>query len=135
MKKTITRKDGTVEVFEGTPEELAEWERRLNETPVSRPSEKKKEKKVLNEQELRKLLEQTPNVGDSNVRWNFTTTFTNACDADCFYLGRPWFGIVPPPPCSSPSCPGHRPRQPTFTWASTSTTPFTVVYTTSTTPG
>jgi len=116
MKKTITKKDGTVEVFEGTPEELAEWERRLNETPVASRSEK--EKRVLNEQEIRKLLEQAPKSGDSNVQW----TFTHACDASCFYLGRPWFGITPPPPCSSFSCPGRRQYQSPFTWPFTTCT-------------
>jgi hypothetical protein len=34
MKKTITRPDGTQEVVEGTPEELAELERIQAERPV-----------------------------------------------------------------------------------------------------
>jgi len=42
MKKTITKQDGSVEVVEGTPEEIAELERRIkgevqNEAPKKGP--------------------------------------------------------------------------------------------------
>jgi len=32
-------------------------------------------------------------------------TSRSACDPDCFALGKPWFATVPPPPCSSSTCP------------------------------
>ena len=43
MTKTFKRKDGTEEVVEGTPEELAEYERRLRESGNLHEAPKKKD--------------------------------------------------------------------------------------------
>ena len=49
MKKTIKHADGTEEVFESSPEELAEYEKNLNESSKDASSSSKKKKKLLNE--------------------------------------------------------------------------------------
>lgn len=54
MKKQITRPDGTVEVVEGTAEELAEYERNLQEAPKKKSGGSKK--RLLNEETLRAMI-------------------------------------------------------------------------------
>lgn len=55
MKKTITKSDGTTEVVEGTPEEIAEYERKLRgEVKTESP---KKVPKLLTEDEQKRQLQ------------------------------------------------------------------------------
>ncbi len=67
MRKTIKDKDGNETVYEGTPEELAELERRLNETLPDKPTGKRKLlKEEVKVRSLREMIEEVlarpPNV-------------------------------------------------------------------------
>lgn len=53
MKKTITLPDGSVEVVEGTAEELAEYEQKRKTEGVSKPATKKR--RILNEETVRAI--------------------------------------------------------------------------------
>ena len=56
MKKKITRPDGTVEDIEGTPKEIAEYERGL--TGSRKVESKKKGKRILNEERVSEIVEE-----------------------------------------------------------------------------
>lgn len=55
MKKSITRPDGSVEVVEGTAEEIAEYERKVAEKDTSVVKENKGKRKILLE-EIRTMI-------------------------------------------------------------------------------
>ncbi len=57
MKKTITRKDGTVEVLEGTPAEFVEYDQLVSKQTAVDQGEKKVDDTV---KRLYKQLERTP---------------------------------------------------------------------------
>lgn len=69
MKKTIKHPDGKEEVIEGTAEELAEYEKNINE------SGKKKNPKLLTEQDVDAFQKLIPYWIYSDVRWALNTPF------------------------------------------------------------
>ncbi|MFA5750570.1 MAG: hypothetical protein WC895_05170 [Candidatus Shapirobacteria bacterium] len=54
MKKTITKPDGTKEILEGTPEEIAELERQIKKEKVN--ENQGDNRRILNEEEIRKMI-------------------------------------------------------------------------------
>lgn len=59
MKKTFTKPDGTTETIEGTPEELAAYEKKLREEDIK--EERKNKKRLLTEEQLaqvRKMIDE-----------------------------------------------------------------------------
>lgn len=64
MKKTIVKQDGTKEVLEGTPEEIAELERRIRQEPIREEPKKpglltEDDQKLLDSQDwVKKILEE-----------------------------------------------------------------------------
>lgn len=55
MKKTITLPDGSVEVVEGTAEELAEYEQKRKTEGVTKPTKKRR---ILNEETVRAIAKE-----------------------------------------------------------------------------
>lgn len=94
MKKQITHPDGKVEVVEGTAEELAEYERKLQEQ--GSPKKGGKKRVLLNEDELRAMIAEELKKVPQN-HYHFTS-----CGCQCHQpaiLPSPiWIGPVNPEP-------------------------------------
>lgn len=89
MKKTITKPDGSIEVVEGTAEEIAEYERKLKGQPVL---EAPKPGPGLLTDELRRLMDSyRPYVPfEPGYRLEHSPT------CDIIVAQRGWWGINPP---------------------------------------
>lgn len=111
MKKTIEKPDGSKEVVEGTPEELAEYERK-NGNLVKESSKKKRLlTDGLSLQELQDFLDEwkEKNPPRQEHHWYFTKSYPDwmvdwcqvrrpPCNPECYACnGRPWYGVTPPP--------------------------------------
>ena len=96
MKKTIKHADGTEEVFEGTAEELAEYEKNLNENGSA--GKKKKNPKLLTEEQQfierdKNWQEQIDKKLDDLARLPRCNPFPYFQPFPSF---TPWWGIYPP---------------------------------------
>lgn len=103
MKKTITKPDGSKEVLEGTPEEIAELERRIRQEPIreepKKPELLKDEVKHLDsidfqkliEEAMRKKLDEQPlPFFDQRWRWQHSPF----CEMKVAERG--WMSVIPP---------------------------------------
>lgn len=68
MKRTFKRPDGTEEVLEGTAEELAEYERKLNESEKKQPKPGVLRGKSQQEEALRELAEAAKRIAGAAER-------------------------------------------------------------------
>lgn len=80
MKKTITKPDGTTEVVEGTPEEIAQYERQLREGTTITEVPKKDGKKLLLE-ELAEFAKKIPKaeLEEIVIPWQHPTKHSYDC--------------------------------------------------------
>jgi len=85
MKKTITKQDGSVEVVEGTAEEIADYERKLKGQPVL---EAPKPGPGLLTDDLRRLLQYSPFESGYRIDHGPTCQLTVAQQG--------WWSINPP---------------------------------------
>lgn len=73
MKKTVTLPDGTTEVLEGTPEEIAAHEKLIREQGKSAPSKSKKDvlkgTGILDSEQLERLIEALKKTEPSSPPW------------------------------------------------------------------
>lgn len=89
MKKTITKPDGSVEIVEGTAEEIAEYERKLSSTNVKEQDEKKKD--LL----LEKLLEDKRSP--FNIREASYQSYPwHSDNCELVVAQRGWWSVNPP---------------------------------------
>lgn len=94
MKKTVTRPDGTVTVYEGTPEEIERLEQGARLKP----------------------LDAVPGIPVPDLRIDpkrlekAVNEFRVRCNPDCFVcFPRAYWSVVPPVCCCSPQCvPAYR---------------------------
>lgn len=114
MRRTITLKDGQQITIEGSPEEIAEYERivrerEANEGQKKDESPRRKGKRILNEDEkkLAEYFETFKKMIDEYVK-NYPTTIiphVKHCNPECYACnGRAWFGVVPPDCICFPKC-------------------------------
>lgn len=82
MKKTITKNDGTTETVEGTPEEIAEYERKLRGGVVETP--KPKGPGILTD-ELQRLWDLNRDLGTGHAEFCQITI-----------ASRGWWSVIPP---------------------------------------
>lgn len=104
MKKSIPKPDGTVEVLEGTPEEIAEYERKLRgdvkeaPKPTTGPGlltdDVKKLLESLTEEDLRKAMEQLPPLPPPV--WPIVQRVEHDPSCDIITAQRGWWSVIPP---------------------------------------
>lgn len=99
MKKTITKPDGTQEVVEGTPEEIADYERALREGLNEVP--KKDKKNLLLEDKSMSLLEQWRDLIEKAPKQPMMPSFAfngleHSPECQMTVAARGWMSIVPP---------------------------------------
>ena len=117
MKKTITKPDGTTETIEGSPEELAEFEKKLKSGELK---EQRSKKRVLTDQRIVELLEQISQKIDLIQLFRDPNTFR--VQPIPFEPYVPWIDpinpVYPPLPPLTPG-PWYEPYR--FTWTSSET--------------
>ncbi len=91
MKKTITKPDGSIEVVEGSPEEIADYERKLKNQPQLE-SPKQTGPGLLTDEVARQMsqLQYVPLV----PKFRFDGYHLSHCEM--MVASRGWFSIVPP---------------------------------------
>lgn len=98
MKKTITKKDGTTVVVEGTAEELAEYEKKLKKEPLQ---EEPSKPGLLKGKSFQELMEEAwkKQQQDEWKKWYqpyFQPVLQHASNCEIIVAQRGWWSVVPP---------------------------------------
>jgi hypothetical protein len=98
VKKTITKPDGTTEVVEGSPEEIAEYEKALREQ-INEVPKKDKKKLLLESEAAREFIEAlTKKPKETVFVPQYIPSPAIAHDPSCEIVsaGRGWWSVTPP---------------------------------------
>lgn len=98
MKKTITKPDGTTEVVEGSPEEIAEYEKALREQ-INEVPKKDKKKLLLESEAVKEMIDAlTKKKPDVVLVPQYKPSPILAHDPSCEIVSaaRGWWSVTPP---------------------------------------
>ena len=94
MKKSIPKPDGTVEVVEGTPEEIAEYERRVRQEPVK--EQVKKPGLLTEDDQTRQLMDLLDEVMKQRYASRPHGRMQHDPGCDIITAQRGWWSVIPP---------------------------------------